>query len=875
MAGAAAGRQASTHAAVRAAQALAKVVTRWPKTTVMLFVILALASATLLPGLRLYLSFYQLIPPEYPGATELTEDYFPRYEELNRDFGGDNWDFYIFRAGNVTDVEVVREMNAVQEAVKARFPYVEGTLSLAELVKIVNHLATGSYEFPPDDELGDQQIRTSLDTLFTLPQYRNQIVGSLVSADNQTGLMVLILKQGEPLEQYRQYAAELKDYHTEVDHGNPYNQAATMAALNVDTIYLKLDQVTFDEAVWWAALAFVAVVAVSLWLFRSPVFTAITVLNLTVVVAVTLAALVLAGGYLNLLTMLLIALIFGVGDDYTTYALTIYRNERAAGHPLRQAIASAQEDLASALLVAVLVTLTGFACIWLTGFPAIMVFGAMAGAGVLMAYLGALTLVPALLWLYFSRVDRRKAAGWPTPGHDRLLRRVRSVEGEGVKLTGFALRHRVALLAVFLVVLAAALSPLVWGKGVQTWSGSYSAIFDEDTYEMRTYNHVAEWMGIPIEFVVFLEGDATDPEYLRMLDRLDRSMGASAGDPDGIHSFVKADSLADIVRDNWPRYLASQTGPTFGVDIPDALAGGNITDLLAVNPVSPFDQDNDGLPDDQAYLERMYAAMREDPATSILMSRVLSADGATNLVRIGVNVETNDGVTPERNSRLALAGIEERVEAMEEDERSAGLAREVDVSGLGVVLLAVHDSIEFGNQWTVIVMVAAIFLIVTAYYRRPVHTALIMVPLLFGVVVQYFLMSVLGYEMTYVAVIVTSVDMGLGIDLGVHTYANFRKKLQEGLEPKAAILEATGSINVAMIAALFTDMSAFLLIPWSEISWAAQTARILLGSIAAILLCAILVLPSLFYWDARRNPKAYWRDGVRPASSPATASAAN
>ncbi|MHB1262425.1 MAG: MMPL family transporter, partial [Thermoplasmatota archaeon] len=498
--------------AVRAAQGLAKVVTRWPKTTVMLFVLLAVLSATTLPGLKLYLSFYQLIPPEYPGATDYTKEYFPRYEELNRDFGGDNWDFYIFRAENVTDVEVVREMNAVQEAVKAQYPYVEGTLSLAELVKIVNYLATGSYEFPPDDDVGDQQIRTSLDTLFTLPQYRNQIVGSLVSTDNATGLMVLILKQGEPLEQYRQYASDLKDYHTVVDTSNPYSQASSMAALNVDTIYLKLDQVTFDEAIWWAGLAFVAVVAVSLWLFRSPVFTAITVLNLTIVVAVTLAALVLAGGYLNLLTMLLIALIFGVGDDYTTYALTIYRNERAAGHPLRQAIASAQEDLASALLVAVMVTLTGFACIWLTGFPAIMVFGAMAGAGVLMSYIGALTLVPALLWLYFTTVDRRKAAGRRTPGHDRLLRRVKSVEGEGVKLTGFALRNRLPILAVFLVLLAGALSPLVWGKGVQTWSGSYSAIFDQDTYEMQTYNNVAEWMGIPIEFVVFLGGDAAEPE---------------------------------------------------------------------------------------------------------------------------------------------------------------------------------------------------------------------------------------------------------------------------------------------------------------------------------------------------------------------------
>lgn len=853
---------------VRAAQGLARVVTRWPKTTVMLFVVAAVVASTALPALRLYLSFYQLIPPEYHGASGLTEDYYPRYTELNRDFGGDNWDFYVFRADNVTDVAVVREMNAVQEAVKGNFSYVQGTLSLAELVKIVNYLATGSYEFPPEGPAGDQQIRTSLDTLFTLPQYRSQIVGNLVSADNRTGLMVLILDQGQPLEQYRQYASELKDFHFVVDGGNPYGGASTMAALNVDTIYLKLDQVTFDEAVWWAALAFVAVVAVSLWLFRSPVFTGITVLNLSIVVAVTLAALVLSGGYLNLLTMLLIGLIFGVGDDYTTYALTVYRNERAAGHPLRQALARAQEDLASALLIAVLVTLAGFGSLWLTGFPAIMVFGAMAGAGVLMSYLGALTLVPALLWLYFSAVDRRKAAGRPTPGHDRLLRRAAAVQGEGVKLTGFALRRRGVLVAVFGLAVLACLSPLAWGKGVQTWGGSYSAIFDQDTYEMRTYNAVAEWMGIPLEVVVFLEGDATDPGFLRMLDRLDRSMGSGAGDPAGVHQFVKADSLADVVRDNWPRYLASQTGPSLGVDVP-AVLGGNLSELRTPSPENPLDEDGDGLPDDQDYLARMYAAMREDPATSVLMTRVLSTDGRTSLVRVGVNVETNDGTTPEQNARAAVADIEGLVRANQG--AHPGQASAVDVSGLGVVLLAVHDSIDFGNQWTVVAMVAAIFLLVTAYYRRPVHTALIMVPLLFGVLVQYFLMSLLQYEMTYVAVIVTSVDMGLGIDLGVHTYANFRKKLQEGLAPKPAILEATGGINVAMIAALFTDMSAFLLIPWSDISWAAQTARILLGSVAAILLCAILVLPTLFYWDAKRDLRAYLgRGGRRPAPSPST-----
>lgn len=843
----------SVAVAVRAARRLSGVVTKFPKTTVALFVIVGVVAASFIPGMRLYLSFYQLIPPDYHAGNEFTADYYDHYEELNRDFGGDNWDFYVFRADNVTDVEVVREMNAVHERLVAEFDYVQGTLSLAELVKIVNQLATGNYEFPPEGPVGDQQIRMSLDTLFTLPQYRNQIVGNLVSADNQTGLMVIILEQDQPLEQYRHWASELKDFHFKVDEDNAYAASSSMLALNVDTIYLKLDQVTFDEAIFWVLLAFCAVVLVSLWLFRNPVFTAITVLNLAIVVAVTLAALVLSGGYLNLLTMLLIGLIFGVGDDYTTYALTIYRNERAAGHSTMDAIREAQGELASALLIAVLVTLSGFASIWLTGFPAIMVFGAMAAAGILMSYLGALTLVPALLWLYFTAAERAKARGRPTPGYDVLMRRAKSVHGEGVKLTAFALKAKVPLLLAFGVAIAAVAGPIVLGDGVRTWGGSYSAIFDEDTYEMQAYNNVATWMGIPLDVVVFADGDPTDPAFLRAIDALDKSMGAQAGDPAGVHSFVRSDSLADVVRDNYPRYLASRPD-VVGIPVPAELAGvvGAIPGIPAQDPI---DRDNDGLPDDRGFLRTMYDAMFEDNATKIQMTRVVDRAYTTTLVRVGVNVERGDGSTPEHNARLAVGDVEDRIRVNRDGH--VGAVDSYQVSGLGVVMLAVHDSIEFGNHWTLIVMVGAIFLLVTAYYRRPVHTLIIMVPLLFGVAVQQALMSVWDYEMTYVAVIVASVDMGLGIDLGVHTYANFRKKMREGLDPKTAILQATGGINVAMIAALFTDMSAFLLIPWSDITWAAQTARILLASVAAILVVAILVLPTLFYLDAKRDPQAY------------------
>lgn len=825
---------------------------RFPKTIVAIFLVIAVASLTVVPNLQLYMSFYQLIPGEYIEGSDLTREYYGDYEYLNSEFGGDNWDYFIVRPNTtflVTDVDAIREMNAVSDAVKAKFDYVEGSLSLAELVKIANYLATGRYEFPQDDAAGDEQIRRSLQVLLTVPQYRDQIYGNLLAPDDKTAIILFIFEKGRPLEDYRAFAADLKEFGLEADDLNSYSQSTDMYPINVDTIYLKLDETTIEEGIFWVLLAFLAVCIVSLYLFRAPVFTAITLANLSVTVSATVAALYLSGGYLNLLTMLLVALIFGVGDDYTTYALTIYRNARREGKPLKEAVLEAQADLGSALFICAIVTLSGFASIWLTGFPAIMVFGAMAGAGVFFAYVGCLTLVPALIFLYFRHVDARVAAGERVESYERLMNRAESASESGMAIADFAIKNKGFLLGAFALGVCLLLIPLFLGPGVNTWGGSYSAILNADSYEMKSYNLIASELGIPIEGTIFVRGDVADPDVLRAIDALDKESGTSITDPDRDHEWVRADSLADIVRDNYPRYVAQQKllNPA---DLPAMLQSGEM--------VLPADRDGDGLPDDRATLVKMYDEMWKDPATTVLMSRVVDRNYTVSLVRVAFNVETGDGVTPVENARLAIADIEEDVAIVRNNATLPGIQKvDLTVSGLGVVLLAVVASIDFGNTWTTIIMIGVIFTLVTIYYRRPVHSLIIMAPLLFGVLVQYFLMSTLGYELTYVAIIITSVDMGLGIDLGVHTYSNFRAAMRSGKTPEAAIRSATGDVNLAMIAALFTDMSAFLLIPWSDVSWAAQTARVLLASVGSILLIALLVLPLLLLLDAKRNPKSY------------------
>lgn len=832
---------------------IARLVTGHPKKFVFSFLLVAALFLPAIGQLQLYMSFYQLIPEERREGDAFTRDYFDDYLVLNREYGGDNWDYYLFRPNQtglkMTDVVAIREMNAIAERL-AGFDYVEGTLSLAELVKIVNRLLTGSYEFPPDSPEGDQRIRNYIDFLlcrgtYAPPpgqecaqrSYRDQIYGTLLSKDEETAVMVIIMTKNEPLEQYREYARELKEFGFDIDQNNPYQQAITAYPFNLETIYLKLDEATLDEGVYWVLGTLAAVIIISGLLFRSAVYTALQIANLTLVVFVTVGVLYLVGGYLNILTMLLVALIFGVGDDYTAYALTVYRNARMEGMDLIQSIKSASHELGSSLLVTALVTLSGFVAIYLTGFPAIMIFGLMAGAGVFLAYVSTVVFIPAVLYLD-ARRRLRKAGGKVDKATQRLFEHGRRTSKLGGNIGAAAWRHRKVVVAVFGLAILGFTYPIVAGYGVQTWDGTYNNVFSQDTYEMRTYNLAADTIGIPLEGVVFLRGEMTDPEVLRFIDALDRETGTSVDDPQRDHAWLRSESLAKVVRNNYATH-----GPTGS------------------------DRDGDLLPDDAGSLRSMYDRMRDDPATAVSLVRVLRLGGdlqyKESILRVSFNSEFRGQVgdrvfdSPADNAEQSTQDLIADLQKVLSGHPAAGKIEHASVTGLTVTELAVIEAIDFGNKWTTYIMIGFIFTILMVAYRNPVHCLIVMTPLLFGALVQYGIMAIFHLQMTYVSVILTSIDMGLGIDLGVHQFVKFRELMRAGRSPLEAVKGATGQANFAMIGAILTDMSAFMLIPFSDITWAAETARILIPSLTCVLIVAVLVVPILLVGYANLRPQSF------------------
>ena len=142
----------------------------------------------------------------------------------------------------------------------------------------------------------------------------------------------------------------------------------------------------------------VLVVLVILWmaLHSSKIIFAVFV-NLFIGLAITTAAGLMMVGSLNLLSIAFAVLFVGLGVDFGIQFSVRYRSERFKNDDLAQALAQAAERSAVPLSLAAMATAAGFLCFLPTDYKGISELGKIAGAGMLIAFLTSITVLPALL----------------------------------------------------------------------------------------------------------------------------------------------------------------------------------------------------------------------------------------------------------------------------------------------------------------------------------------------------------------------------------------------------------------------------------------------------------------------------------------------
>ncbi|HEX7785148.1 MAG TPA: MMPL family transporter, partial [Methylomirabilota bacterium] len=130
---------------------------------------------------------------------------------------------------------------------------------------------------------------------------------------------------------------------------------------------------------------------------------------LLAVLAVTLAwsmgVVTLVVGHLTLFSVMFISIVVGIGIDYGIYYLFRYEEEIFLGRNLREALELTAARTGPGMLIGALTAAGTFFVLMLTDFRGIQELGLIAGLAILIAWVGMMTLFPAVLML----VDRHYA----------------------------------------------------------------------------------------------------------------------------------------------------------------------------------------------------------------------------------------------------------------------------------------------------------------------------------------------------------------------------------------------------------------------------------------------------------------------------------
>jgi predicted RND superfamily exporter protein len=405
---------------------IAKILANRPKTVLFIFTIITILIGSQITNLYMQSDLTQYLPKDDPTIKLLTQVY--------EDFQIGSTIIILVETDDIRNPDVLKEMDAVVSNDDIdRFPNDDGQLdgivsiqSLATFIKEENfYRGSGEYRIPEDEN----QIYSLMSRL-TIEKMK----GILYKDDYKLGVIVLQLADNA------NYDEILSKTELSVERrGNDETQMSITGSV-------AIQRAIRDETFYYLKIVIpIAVVLVAIILFilhRSVKGLFIGFLPLMYAVALTFGVLGIIQPQLNLLSIAIVALLLGLGIDYSIYLANRYAEE----HDIKDKVERVEKTLSrtgKAVFLCAFTTTIGFGSLMSSSMPPMVSFGFGCALGISFAFISASILVPCLcVILKFEKHE------------------------ENHKWKGFAhiivnYRKRFFVLAIFFVVMSLILIPQI------------------------------------------------------------------------------------------------------------------------------------------------------------------------------------------------------------------------------------------------------------------------------------------------------------------------------------------------------------------------------------------------------------------------------
>ena len=576
-----------------------------------------------------------------------------------------------------------------------------------------------------------------------------------------------------------------------------------------------------------AAISILAVIVI-LWLaLRSFRIIAAVVLSIMVGFAVALAVGLGLVGAFNLISIAFFALFVGLGIDFGIQFSVRYRAERHDHPDLQTALRSAARKAAVPLSLAAVATAFGFSSFLPTPYRGLSELGEIAGAGMIIAFIASITLLPAVLAILKPPPEKRAVGFAALAPLDRLL-----------------LRHRIPIVVTTIAVVTLA-SPLL-----------FFLRFDFDPNHLRspTVQSVAIYLelrsdpqaganAVDVVEANLASADAT-AKRLSSLPQVRQAKTLSNFVPDGQDEKLKLihEAAASIAPSLNPDELET---PPSDKDIVDDLKTTSAELVkVAAEKQGPGAQAATRLSQRLSELAAADQSARTRAADAIMPPLSLSLDHLRSLLKAQrVTVET---IPPELAREWVTSDGRARIELLAKGDPddtdtlrsfvSAVLAVEPNATGPAVLLFEAGNTVVGAFIEAGVFAICAIAVLLLIVLRRVGDVLLTLVPLLVAGAVTLELCVVFGMALNFANVIALPLLLGVGVAFKIYYIEAWRVG-------KVNLLES--SLTRAVIFSAMTSATAFGTLWLSSHPGTSSMGKLMALALVCTMAAAVLFQPVL------------------------------
>jgi hydrophobe/amphiphile efflux-3 (HAE3) family protein len=483
-------------------------------------------------------------------------------------------------------------------------------------------------------------------------------------------------------------------------------------------------------------LVVVVVLCILFFSFRRLAGVLLPLVSVAVAAIWSMGAMPLFGIKLSVISTVLPVILVAVGSAYGIHVITHYIDERGAG-PMSRAehsalIISQVRRIGKAVFLAAITTFVGFSSFVFTSVIPIREFGFFSSFGVLVSYLMAVTLIPALLILRGPlrvRARAKKANGTSGAAFDEHI--------AGLFLRISSKRKTVLIAAALITVLA------VYGVTKIVIDNVFIEYFEDDTDIVRSDRFIREQFGGSKVISVVAEAEDTaallSPACLQAVDGLARHLEAEVPEVGKVMGFT---DLIKRVNEVWYSGEGKDSASYYEIPADPSRYGfeteAELTDMIT------------------GYLMLLtgdigaYANDRYEP-TAIKMTVQLRTLGGADTDRAvnAINAYIREYFPP---------GIKTRV------------------GGTALVEKSLNRLVVESQLVSVLISILAVFLIVALSNKSFIAGLAGVVPLSVSILINFAVMGFLGIKLNIGTSMVASVSVGIGIDYTIHYLEAFKRE---------------------------------------------------------------------------------------------------